>query len=94
MKTGYIISGAKRVAVHRILISPILSAVFSGQTPFFTHIVPKKTMANTTETTGGFLFPSRFAPRETRRSDFQGNSGPFRPDLSGKEAPKGNEARY
>ncbi len=85
MKTGYLISGAKRAAVYRILFSPILSAAFSGQTPFFTPIALKETMTTATgETSGLNIFPSCLALREVRRSHTKAIIGHSRPVLERK----------
>ena len=76
MKTGYLISGAKRAAVYRILFSPILSAVFSGQTPFFTYIALIETMTTGTGAASGLnIFPSCLALREKRRSHTKAITG-------------------
>jgi len=91
MKTGYLISGAKRAAARRILFSPILSAAFSGQTPFLTLIALKETMTIGTGAGSGLnIFPSCLALRERRRSHTKAIIGHFRPDLSRKEVVTGN----
>ena len=85
MKTGYPISGAKRAAVHRILFSPILSAAFYGQTPFFTPIALKETMTTATGVASGLnIFPSCLALRERRRSHTKTIVGHSRPVLERK----------
>ena len=92
MKTGTLISSAMRAAVHRILFSPILSAAFSGQTPFFTSIALKETMTTGTGAASGLnIFPSCLALREMRRSHSKAIIGHSRPVLSRKEVVTGKK---
>ena len=74
---------AVRAAVYSIMLFPIYSAGFPGQTPYFTPSSLKEKIIAATGTTGDLnIFPSRLASREMRRSHLKVNTGLFRPDIS------------